>query len=80
VNEERNIVSSIPEALPTPLPTPRHQLRRAESESRPLIDRGTALELGVAIVVAWIVLALIGVLGEHVGPTTVPINSLYSRE
>lgn len=71
-------MSSIPEALPTPLPTPRHQLRRAGTESRPLIDRGTALELGFAIVVAWIVLALVGVLANHVGPGTLPINAAYS--
>ena len=73
-------MSSIPEALPTPLPTPRHQLRPVNAESRPLIDKGAALELAIAIVVAWIVLALVGVLGNHVGRGTVPINSLYSRE
>lgn len=80
LKQKRNIVSSIPEALPTPLPTPRPRLRHAGTESRPLIERGSALELIVAIVIAWIVLALVGALGEHVRPGTVPINSMYSRE
>ena len=72
--EERNVVSSIPEALPTP----RH-LRRVETESRPLIDKGAAMELAVAIVVAWIVLALVGALAGHVTQGNVPFNATYSR-
>lgn len=47
-------MSSIPEALPTP----RRQIRRAETQSRPIVDKDVVIELVVAIIVAWLVLAL----------------------
>jgi|RhiMetdeSRZDD1v2_1073273.scaffolds.fasta_scaffold113727_4 VIT1/CCC1 family predicted Fe2+/Mn2+ transporter len=37
------------------------------------------MELVVAIVVAWIVLALVGALAGHVTQANVPFNATYSR-
>ena len=68
-------MSSIPEALPTP----RHQIRRAETQSRPIVDKDVVIELVVAIIVAWLVLALVGSLAGRVAPRHVPINATYSR-
>jgi hypothetical protein len=68
-------VSSIPEALPTP----RHTIRRTETQSTPLVDKRAALEIVVAVLVGWLVLALVGALGQHVAHGTIPVNAIYVR-
>ena len=68
-------MSSIPEALPTP----RHQIRRAETQLRPIVDTDVVIELVVAIIVGWLVLALVGSLAGRVAPGHVPVNATYSR-
>jgi hypothetical protein len=68
-------VSSIPEALPTP----RHTIRRTETQSTPLIDKRAAMEIIVAVLVGWLLLALVGTLEHRVAHCTIPVNAIFAR-
>ena len=68
-------MSSIPEALPTP----RHTIRRTDIESKPIVDKRAAMEILIAVLVGWLVLALVGALEHRVARSGPPVNAIYAR-